>query len=232
MIEPVTIGRATLYCGDAREIVPTLTGVDAVVTDPPYEFVPMGGGLGAKRQVYKDIYDAKLHEGFDPDMLLGVAPSITVFCAKAQMRRMIEFAETNDFRWNLTTFNKTNPTPLCGANYLPDTEYAFHFWKGVKLGGTYHDKSRFWVSKASGDSSIHPTMKPVDLMVKLVRVSIDHPDPLILDCFMGTGTTGVACHKEGRRFVGIELDPRHFDTACKRIEEAQRQGDLFAGEAA
>lgn len=227
-----TIGGATLYLGDAREIVPTLGAVDAVVTDPPYEFVPMGGGLGAKRQVYKDIYAEKLHEGFDPDMLLGVAQSITVFCAKAQMKRMIEFAEQNDFRWNLTTFNKTNPTPLCGANYLPDTEYAFHFWKGVKLGGTYHDKSRFWVSKASGDSSIHPTIKPVELMVKLVRCAIDHSDPVILDPFMGSGTTGIACHREGKRFVGIEMNPAHFETACRRIEDAQRQGDFFTEAAA
>ncbi|SNT15853.1 site-specific DNA-methyltransferase (adenine-specific)/modification methylase [Sphingomonas laterariae] len=225
------IGSATLYLGDAREIVPTLTGIDAVVTDPPYEFVPMGGGLGGKRQVYKDIYAEKLHEGFDPDMLLGVAPSLTVFCAKAQMRRMIEFADTNGFRWNLTTFNKTNPTPLCGANYLPDTEYVFHFWKGVRLGGTYHDKSRFWVSKASGDSSVHPTIKPVDLMVKLVRVAIDLPDPLILDPFMGSGTTGIACHREGRRFIGIEMNPAHFDTACRRIDDAERQGSLFGAAA-
>lgn len=225
------IGAATLYLGDAREIVPTLTGIDAVVTDPPYKFVPMGGGLGGKRQVYKDIYAEKLHEGFDPDMLLGIAPSITVFCAKAQMRRMIEFAETNGFRWNLTTFNKTNPTPLCGANYLPDTEYAFHFWKGVRIGGTYHDKSRFWVSKASGDSSVHPTIKPVELMIKLVRCASDLVDPLILDCFMGSGTTGIACHKEGKRFIGIEQNPEHFETAIRRIEDAQRQGSLF-GEAA
>jgi DNA modification methylase len=226
------IGNATLYLGDAREVTPTLTGIDAVVTDPPYEFVPMGGGIGGKRQVYKDIYAEKLHEGFDPDMLLGVAPSLTVFCAKAQIRRMIEFAETNGFRWNLTTFNKTNPTPLCGANYLPDTEYAFHFWKGVRIGGTYHDKSRFWVSKASGDSKIHPTVKPVDLMIKLVRCASDLPDPLILDCFMGSGTTGIACHREGKRFVGIEANPAHFDTACRRIEDAQRQGDMFAEAAA
>jgi DNA modification methylase len=221
------IGRARLILGDCRDILPTLGKVDAIVTDPPYEFVPMGGGLGGKRQVYKDIYADGLHKGFDPAMLLGVSDSITVFCAKAQIRRMIEFAEENNFRWNLTTYNKTNPTPLCGANYLPDTEYAFHFWRGVKLGGAYHDKSRFWVSKASGDSSIHPTIKPVDLMIKLVRCSSAVADPVILDPFMGSGTTGIACHRDGKRFIGIEREERYFDIACKRIEQAQRQGDMF-----
>lgn len=221
------IGNATLHLADCRDVLPMLSGIDAVVTDPPYEFVPMGGGIGGRRQVYKDIYAEKLHEGFNPNMLLGTAPSITVFCAKAQMRTMIEFADTNGFRWNLTTFNKTNPTPLCGANYLPDTEYVFHFWKGVRIGGGYRDKSRFFVSAASGDSTVHPTIKPVELMVKLVRVAIDLPGAVILDPFMGSGTTGIACIREGRGFIGIEQNERHFETAVRRIEAAHRQADLF-----
>jgi len=187
----------------------------------------MGGGIGGRRQVYKDIYAAGLHKGFDPDLVLGVSPSITVFCAKNQFKRMLEFAEANGFRWNLTTFNKTNPTPLCGANYLPDSEYVFHFWNGIRLGGGYADKSRFWVGPASGDSTIHPTIKPVGLMVKLIRVSTDAPNPTILDPFMGSGTTGVACAKLGRKFIGIEIEPRYFEIACERIRKAYDQPDLF-----
>jgi DNA modification methylase len=226
------IGGATLYLGDCRDILPTLGRVDAVVTDPPYDFVPMGGGIGGRRQVYKDIYSAGLHLGFEPDILLGVANSLTIFCAKAQMVKLITFAEKNGFRWNLTTFNKTNPTPLCGANYLPDAEYIFHFWKSVRLGGGYHDKSRFWVSSASGDSTIHPTIKPVGLMEKLIRVSVDHPSPIILDPFMGSGTTGVACARLGRKFIGIELHEPYFDIACRRIEQVYRQADLFVAQPA
>jgi DNA modification methylase len=221
------IGGCTLYLGDSRQILPILGRVDAIITDPPYDFVPMGGGLGAKRQVYKDIYAAGLHEGFDPALVKDGAPSIIVFCAKAQIRTMIDFAEQNSFRWNLITFNKTNPTPLCGANYLPDAEYIFHFWKGVRLGGGYADKSRFWVGPTSGDSKLHPTIKPVGLMEKLVRVSIDHPSPIILDPFMGSGTTGVACIKLGRSFIGVELDEGYFNVACKRIRDAYAQPDMF-----
>lgn len=221
------IGDCTLYLGDSREILLALGRVDAVITDPPYEFVAIGGGLGGKCQVYKDIYKAGLHEGFDPDLVKDCAPSIIVFCAKAQMRRMIEFAEANGFRWNLTTFNKTNPTPLCGANYLPDTEYIFHFWKGVRLGGGYADKSRFWVGPTSGDSKLHPTIKPVGLMEKLVRVSIDHDAPTILDPFMGSGTTGVACANLGRRFIGIEIEEKYFDVALRRIAAVHAQPRLF-----
>nr|WP_283771497.1 site-specific DNA-methyltransferase [Chelatococcus sp. YT9] len=187
----------------------------------------MGGGLGAKRKVYKDIYNADLHTGFDPDLLLGVSNSITVFCAKAQLRKLIEWGEANAFRWNLTTFNKTNPTPLCGANYLPDAEYIFHFWKGVRIGGTYADKSRFWVGPASGDSSIHPTIKPIGLMTKLVRVATDAPSPTVLDPYMGSGTTGMACLKSGAKFIGIELVPEYFDAACQRISRVEAQPDFL-----
>lgn len=216
-----------LYHGDSLEVLPTIGVFDAVVTDPPYDFVPMGGGIGGRRQVYKDIYAANLHKGFEPEWLLGVAPSIIVFCAKAQIKRMIEFAETNEFRWNLSTFNKTNPTPLCGANYLPDTEYIFHFWKGVRIGGGYVDKSRFYVGPASGDSKIHPTIKPMGLMERLVRVSSDVEKARIIDPFMGSGTTGLAAIKQGRQFVGIELEGKYFDIACQRISNALAQGDMF-----
>lgn len=221
------IGDAVLWLGDCREILPMIGPVDAVVTDPPYEFVPIGGGIGGRRQVYKDIYNADLHKGFDISLLLGVSDSITVFCAKAQMVAIISFAETNGFRWNLTTFNKTNPTPLCGANYLPDAEYIFHLWRRCRLGGGYREKSRFWVAPASGDSSIHPTIKPVGLMEKLVNVAIDAADPVILDPFMGSGTTGIACARLGRKFIGIDIEPKYFDIACRRIEQAQRQKDMF-----
>lgn len=184
-----------------------------------YEFIGEGNDLSCK-----------VHEGFEPDLVRDCAPAIIVFCAKAQMKRMIEFAEANGFRWNLTTFNKTNPTPLCGANYLPDTEYIFHFWKGVRLGGGYADKSRFWVGPASGDSKVHPTIKPVGLMEKLIRVSVDHPSPVIMDPFMGSGTTGVACVKLGRSFIGIEIDEGYFDIACDRIRKAYAQPDMFVAQ--
>lgn len=222
-----TIGCATLYLGNCLEILPQLGGADAVVTDPPYEFVPMGGGMGGRRQVYKDIYRQNLHTGFNPDCLLGVADSLTVFCAKAQIAELIAFGEANGFRWNISTFNKTNPTPLCGKNYLPDTEYIFHFWRNCQLGGGYEDKSRFYVGPTSGNSQLHPTIKPVGLMQRLIRVATDREDPTILDPFMGSGTTGVACAKLGRRFVGIEIEPKYFEIACKRIDAAYRQADLF-----
>ena len=72
----------------------------------------------------------------------------------------------------------------------------------------------------------HPTQKWLPMVAYLVK-SIVPCDGAALDPFMGSGTTGVACVQSGRRFIGIEIEPRYFDIACRRIEEAQRQGDMF-----
>lgn len=95
-----------------------------------------------------------------------------------------------------------------------------HLWKGICQ-----------ASEKGGDRREHPTQKPVALMQWCIG---DLPDDanLIVDPFMGSGTTGVAAVQMGRDFIGIELDERYFEIACRRIEEAQRQGDLFIGEAA
>ena len=76
------------------------------------------------------------------------------------------------------------------------------------------------------DESIHPTEKPVELMRYWIGNST-HQGQIVLDPFMGSGTTGVAAIQMGRKFIGIEREPKYFDIACKRIEDAQRQGDLF-----
>lgn len=73
----------------------------------------------------------------------------------------------------------------------------------------------------------HPTQKPISLMTELVSLFSD-PNQIILDPFMGSGSTGVACHNMARNFIGVESDQKYFDIACRRIEDAQRQGRLIA----
>jgi len=77
----------------------------------------------------------------------------------------------------------------------------------------------------------HPCEKPIALLQHILNVSTK-PGATVLDAFMGSGTTGEAAVKMGRRFVGIERDEHWFEYACKRIEDAQRQGDMFVGAAA
>jgi len=96
-------------------------------------------------------------------------------------------------------------------------------WFDCRSGDQYSDLWRFPIDSQNFG---HPTQKPVDLMGYLVRLSV-RPNGVCFDPFMGSGTTGVAAARLGRRFIGIEIEPRYFDIACRRIEEAQRQGDMF-----
>ena len=221
------IGAATLYLGDCRDILPTLGPVDAVVTDPPYLIdAPSGAKVQTMRRDYLDeIYRNGLDVGADLSGLF-IAPHVISFCNKKQIAQYIFDAEARDYVWTLLTWNKTNPTPFAKNNYLPDTEYIFHMWKGVGVRGDYSTKKRWFLTDVEKNDFGHPTVKPLSIIKTLVGNS-SNADQTIADPFMGSGTTGVAAVQMGRKFIGIEREPKYFDIACRRIEDAQRQGDMF-----
>jgi site-specific DNA-methyltransferase (adenine-specific) len=121
--------------------------------------------------------------------------------------------------------------PVANRHYQPDTEIYVHAWtKGSHPIGDLPQKQRFIIAANGQDSGIaHPTVKPLPVMQKIVA---NVNGASICDPFMGSGTTGAAAVMAGRRFIGIEMNERYFDIACKRIDDAQRQGDMFAGAAA
>lgn len=215
MSEPVIIGRAALYCGDAKDVLPLLDKADAVVTDWPYGIGEAAGknksrGLLAKARDYGD--DAWDNEPIDAELV----------------RRVRESG-----RWNI----------LFGGNYydLPATT-CWLVWD-KETNGDFADCELAWTNlpkavrrirymwngmlRANGESrGDHPTQKPVGVM-KWAIGHIPPPAETILDPFMGSGTTGVAAVQMGRSFIGIEREPKYFEIACNRIEQAQRQGDFF-----
>jgi len=210
--------------------MPTLGEVDCVVTDPPYEIVGKGRGMAGNRQYLKDITSKNLEDGFDYAILDNFA-NWAVFGTKRQIVPLIEKAESLGKKWALITWNKPNPTPLTNNNYLPDTEYIIHAFSSGCIYGVYNDKSRYIVHNAGGGEFDHPTVKPLPVMQKILSTASAETQT-ILDPFMGSGTTLVACAKMGRKGIGIELDPDYFDIACKRVEDAYRQPDLFIEKAA
>lgn len=224
-MEKVTIGNCTLYRADCAEVLPHLPPAAALVTDPPYELAAKGGGLAGDRQHLKDIAALGIDKGFDDAMLDGFQNWVC-FCSRKQLLKIIQRAEKR--KWMLITWNKTTPAPLTNNNYLPDTEYIVHCYSEGRLFGGYQDKARFYVSPGmnANEKYGHPTAKPVALMIKLLRLC-SQPGDLILDPFMGSGTTGVACVKQERHFIGIEVNQQHFESACKRIEAANSQPDMF-----
>ena len=218
------IGDQTLYLGDCMEIMPHLGKFDAVVTDPPYKLLPTGKGMAAKRKYLNDI-ENHLDGGFDIS-LLDSFKRYAVFCAKAQLIDILNYTEKRGLSWTLLTWNKPNPTPLTNNNYLPDTEYIIHAHDNGGIYGEYKDKARYIVYPVEKNNFNHPTVKPLTIMRKILSTTSEK-NQNILDPFMGSGTTLVACADMGRKGTGIELDEDYFNIACKRVEDFYRQGKLL-----
>jgi len=224
MVEPVIIGDCTLYQGDCLEIMPTLGKVDAVVTDPPYGIGEAAGkaktrtsGLTSKKRNpdrYRRDYGSQQWDNKTADdeiaFAISVAQNSIVFGGN-----YYDLPPTSC--WLI--WDKLN-----GETDFADCEMAW-----TNLPKAVRRIKFLWNGCMRRERSIkrqHPTQKPIGVM----KWCIEHLPAnanTILDPFMGSGTTGVACVKLGRKFIGIELDPEYFDIACKRIEQAYTQPDMF-----
>jgi site-specific DNA-methyltransferase (adenine-specific) len=197
------IGDATLYLGDCREILPTLPRVDAVVTDPPY---------GVEFQ--DEHWDAAI-----PDIAIALPSMFERVAIVMGTTAMWAFPEpkwvacwarpASSSRSKIGGFSHWSPVLIYGDIKLP---VDFRSWHAI--------------ANAYEPGFGHPSPKPECVMRWLVSHAAQHRET-ILDPFMGSGTTGVACIKLGRKFIGIEIEPKYFDIACRRIEEAWKQPRLF-----
>ena len=216
------IGDCRLILGDCLKVMPTLGRVDAVVTDPPYginlnpdnsrfsggtagSMAKRGNGVGSAggKRIANDA------EPFDPSPIIGAGKQHII--------------------WGWNNYPDKLPAGACLV-WIKRNDEAF--------GSFLSDAELAWMSKGHGvycrrDLSnngialerVHPTQKPVALMEWCLGFLPNAKT--ILDPFMGSGTTLVACAKMGRKGIGIELDPEYFDTACRRVEAAYAQPDLF-----
>ena len=223
-IGPAEAPMATLYLGDAYAIRPTLGWMDADVMDPPYLFDNSGGGAfrrarGASDQIVAD----ELDQGFDYQIINPLlCGSTVVFCHNDQLPELLPYLNGLFHRFCLLGWIKPNPSPMANKHYLADVEPFIHAWNpGWHPQGEHHDKHR-WVTAGSMKSAVfgHPTVKPASVMDKIIG---NVAGRTICDPFMGTGSTGVAAIKAGRCFVGIEQNPKHFETAVSRLTAALAQ---------
>jgi DNA modification methylase len=222
--EPVHIGDATLYCADCMDILPTLGKVDAVVTDPPYGIDYQSGHATEALWV-----GGKCIIG-DSD-LIGRDGLITEFMRLQPFVPMLVFgSRKRDVPPACRMVLVWDKGPALGMGALdlpwkPSSEEIYVIGRGF-IGERDESNVLYCppVQSMAKNGRVHPNEKPIALLVRLLRKC---PKRTILDPFMGSGTTGVACAKLGRKFIGIEIEPKYFDIACKRIEEAYRQPDFF-----
>ena len=201
------IGPHKLYLGDCREVLPLLGTGFAVVTDPPY-------GISAdKKNAHSSIRDNAAWDSFGWD---EHRPDDSL------IRMLAKYPEV----------------AIWGGNYFADLLPASSGWlvwrkPQAETGFSLADVELCWTNKIFAartkslprrDGNAHPTQKPLEVMLWTLGFI---EGASVIDPFMGSGTTGVACVRLGRRFVGVEAQPAYFDTAVRRIEEATKQSDLF-----
>lgn len=214
-MKPVQIGAATLYNADCRDVLPWIGNVFAVVTDPPYGIGYQKGTGGRGKHSVRNIEAiAGDSTPFDPEPLLAF-PDVILWGANHYASRL---PHGRWLAWDklagMKEFDSFSDVEFAWRKGRGKDRIFSHLWKGICKDS----------EKAQGKERWHPTQKPIALMQWCVAMTAGE---IIADPYMGSGTTGIACMNLGRRFIGIEIEPRYFDIACKRIEEAQRQSDLF-----
>lgn len=199
-----TIGNATLYLGDCADILPTIGKVDALITDPPYGINANNQTLGAGEKEFERCGDWDM-KAPDVSYLLEYAD---LCCFWGGNYFTDKLPPTNDWLiWHkLNDGRSFSECEMAWTNFGKQVRHIQHHW--------------------SGEEKVHPTMKPLKVMLWTVEKA--GSPQTILDPFMGSGTTGVAAVQMGRKFIGIEREESYFEIACRRIEDAQRMGDMFA----
>jgi len=251
MSDVVTIGDATLYLGDCLEILPTLDKVDITITSPPYNQIdpkkminPTGiwKASDAGKGWIDKFQDGRGYSDDKPELeyqswlneivMLCIDASLGLVWINHKTRyrdrvgihplRFIDAPFYSEIIWARPGSMVHN-----AKKFAPSHEYIYgfgvpHFWDDSLNG-----KCTVWRISLESDKSDHVCPYPIKLIEPLIKSSC--PDGgVVLDSFMGSGTTGVACANLGRKFIGIEIERKYFDIACERIEAAYAQGRLFA----
>lgn len=221
--------------------------IDLIVTDPPYEYTTgvEGGAFASKNRTHhKDYMDVSkntyrinerkvknrndimhLSSGIDFSLLHELDRvmkkiNIYIWCSKAMVSRILNHYESKGCNIDILTWHKTNPIPTANNTYMNDTEYCiFAREKGVRVNGTIDSKRKYYVTPLNiedKDLFLHPTIKPLNIIKNLIINSSNEGD-IVLDPFLGSGTTAVASKELGRNYIGFEINDDYYRIACERL---------------
>jgi site-specific DNA-methyltransferase (adenine-specific) len=226
-----------IYNEDCLQVLRSMPdkSVDLIVTDPPY-FMERGGQGHSKlaRRIAKicnnDIAD--IRSGFDTAILdecwrVMKVPNMYFWCSKMQVPMYLDyFVNKKGCNFEILTWVKNNPPPIFKNHYLIDKEFCLYFRRGGYCQPiTYECAKTIFntpINKKEKDLWGHPTIKPVSILKTLIVNSSKEGD-LILDPFIGSGSTAVACIETKRNYIGMEIDSKYYEICQRRIKTAEAE---------
>lgn len=231
-----------IYNVDCYEAIKKLPdkSVDCIYTDVPY-LIARGGcsdnDFSRRMKRLRDVDLGEIRDGIDYSILaefVRVMKKVNIFiwCNKNQIYDIMNFFLTLPFKINspeILVWKKDNPSPLCNNVWLPDLEYCLYFREtGVILNDGYEIKSKWYASpinKSGKDKFHHPTVKPLDLVERHL-LHATQPEDIILDPFLGSGTTAVAAKNTSRRYIGFEINSEYYEIAQNRLNNIDANGQM------
>lgn len=224
----------TIVNTDAISFLSSLSDgcVDCVITDPPYKQEAHDRGFIAKHsEIYKEMADWTnsnndwYNESF-LDELVRVCkfPNVYLFCGKRDLVHILNFAERRCYFYHIIPICKKAPAPFVNNTWLSN-EYSVHFTdRKIVYNKEYQLKIPYFLIQG-GKTTSHPNEKNLE-MVKRIVSNITQEGQTVLDCFMGSGTTAVACRDLNRNYIGCELNPEFIELANTRLKE-EKQLEMF-----
>ena len=236
------IGDATLYLGDCRDILPDLEMVDVVITSPPYNTLKSGGkpsGMHKESRWHIRSHDESYFDEMHEDdyqlwqnnilgMCMDRSKGLCWFNHKIRYRNGVGIHPVRLYKASIyceVIWSRPGSVALNNRRFALSHEHLIAFGKPHYWDDSENTRFTVWNINPEINSE-HPVAFPLKLVSPCVKSSCPESG-IVLDPFMGSGTTGVAALNLGRKFIGIEKEPEYFEIACKRISDAEKQGDLF-----
>ena len=234
-----------IYLGNAYELIKEVPdkSIDLIMTDPPYQI----GGLEAKSKhmtgMFKNRGKTHVHEMAQTNLGDGIDLSILnefvrvlkkiniyIWCNKEQIYDYLTyFVKERKCNFEIIVWAKPNPAPFVNGHYLKDKEYCLFFWeKGVKVGGNYHSLKTVWFKNTNIEDKkkfVHPTIKDLEIIETLIKNSTGGGS-IILDPFLGSGTTALACKHLGLSYIGFEINEHYYKIAKDRLQGINQKGEM------
>lgn len=229
-----------IYLGDAYKLIKEIPdkSIDLIVTDPPYKIEGIhGSGIIKNRDVVfaDELAENGLDKGMDfaiLDEFIRVLKKINIYiwCNKPMLLPLLKyFVEEKHYNYEILIWAKENPIPFCGTHYLVDKEYCLFFWEqGAYTDIRFERAKTVYVTKTNVEDKKkfkHPTIKNIEIIENLIKNS-SREGGVILDTFMGSGTTALACKHLGRNYIGFEINETYYKIAIDRLNGINQKGEM------